>query len=110
MKKGFSRTLFPKLFIWKRGFLFVHGIRKPAGFFLPAGFVSFILTFLWRAVSADWPEGKKLRIKVQIIDKYFGNLSMEFGFKEDRVGIYMIKNAEAFLGEYEGYANGRLYV
>lgn len=62
------------------------------------------------AVSADWPEKKKLRIKVQIIDKYFGNLSMEFGFKEDRVGIYMIKNAEAFLCEYEGYANGRLYV
>ena len=59
------------------------------------------------AVSADWPEPCKLRIKVQIIDKYLGNLSMEFGFKEDTVGIYMLKTAEAFLEEYQGYANGR---
>lgn len=59
------------------------------------------------AVSADWPEERKLRIKVQIIDKYFGNMSMEFGFKDDRVGIFMAKTAEAFLEEYHGYANGR---
>ena len=58
------------------------------------------------AVSADWPEEQKLRIKVQIIDKYFGNMSMEFGFKEDKVGIFMTKTAEAFLEEYYGYANG----
>ena len=60
------------------------------------------------AVSADWPEERKLRIKVQIIDKYFGNMSMEFGFKGNEVGIYMIKNAEAFLEEYQGYAVGKL--
>lgn len=59
------------------------------------------------AVSADWPEERKLRIKVQIIDKYFGNMSMEFGFKEDKVGVFMTKTAEAFLDEYHGYANGR---
>lgn len=59
------------------------------------------------AVSADWPEEQKLRIKVQIIDKYFGNMSMEFGFKGDMVGIFMTKNAEAFLEEYHGYANGK---
>ena len=59
------------------------------------------------AVSADWPEEQKLRIKVQVIDKYFGNMSMEFGFKGDEVGIYMAKNAESFLDEYQGYANGR---
>ena len=58
------------------------------------------------AVSADRPEEQKLRIKVQIIDKYFGNMSMEFGFKEDKVGIFMTKTAEAFLEEYYGYANG----
>lgn len=58
------------------------------------------------AVSADWPEERKLRIKVQIIDKYFGNLSMEFGFKGDEVGIYMQRTAEAFLDEYQGYACG----
>ena len=60
------------------------------------------------ATSADWPEEHKLRIKVQIIDKYFGNMSMEFGFKGDEVGIYMQKTAEAFLDEYQGYACGRL--
>ena len=60
------------------------------------------------AVSADWPEEKKLRIKVQIIDKYFGNMSMEFGFKDDKVGICLMKKAEAFLDEYEGYANGKM--
>ena len=58
------------------------------------------------AVSADWPEEGKLRIKVQIIDKYFGNMSMEFGFKGNEVGIFMTKTAEAFLGEYQGYAVG----
>ena len=62
------------------------------------------------AVSADWPEEQKLRIKVQIIDKYFGNMSMEFGFKEDKVGIFMTKTAEAFLEEYYGYANGSCVV
>lgn len=60
------------------------------------------------AVSADWPEENKLRLKVQIIDKYFGQMSMEFGFKDDRVGIYMQKTAEAFLNEYTGYAMGKL--
>lgn len=59
------------------------------------------------AVSADWPEERKLRIKIQIIDKYFGNASMEFGFKGNEVGVFMTKNAEAFLEEYSGYANGR---
>ena len=59
------------------------------------------------AASADWPEERKLRIKVQVIDKYFGNMSMEFGFKGDEVGILMMKTAEAFLDEYHGYANGR---
>ena len=58
-------------------------------------------------VSADWPEERKLRLYVQIIDKYFGNMSMEFGFKGDEVGIYMQRNAEAFLDEYMGYACGR---
>ena len=60
------------------------------------------------AVSAEWTEERKLLIKVQIIDIYFGNMSMEFGFLDDKVGICMRKNAEAFLDEYQGYANGRL--
>ena len=58
------------------------------------------------AVSADWPVEYMLRLKVQIIDKYFGILDMEFGFKEDKVGIYMQKVAEDFLNEYMGDARG----
>ena len=60
------------------------------------------------AASADFPDSHKLRIKVQIVDKYFGNLNMNFGFNEDKIGIFMTKTAEAFLDEYEGYANGSL--
>ncbi len=58
------------------------------------------------AASAAWVEEKKLYLKVQIIDKYFGNLHIVFGFnKDNRLGLWMQKNAEAFLYEYEGYAS-----
>ncbi|MBE6689539.1 MAG: serine hydrolase [Ruminococcaceae bacterium] len=60
------------------------------------------------AVSADWDEEKKLRIRVQIIDKYFGNMSMTFSFKDNRVAVLMVKTAEAFLDEYNGRALGKL--
>ena len=35
-------------------------------------------------------------------------MSIEFGFKGDEVGICMVKSAEAFLDEYQGYANGKM--
>ena len=55
------------------------------------------------AASADWCEPKKLRIRVQIIDKYFGNLAIVLGFRDEKhVTVRMVKTAEAFLGEYEG--------
>ena len=58
------------------------------------------------AFSADWPEERKLRIRVQIIDKYFGNLAIVFGFRdENTVSVRMVKKAEAFLEEYEGVMN-----
>ena len=59
------------------------------------------------AASAAWTDPEKLKIKVQIIDKYFGALGMTFGFRDDRIGIYMTKTAEAFLNEYQGYATGK---
>ena len=59
------------------------------------------------AISAAWTEEKKLHIKVQIIDKYFGVLDMTFGFKGDAVSVQMVKTAEAFLDEYQGIANGK---
>ncbi|MBR3761723.1 MAG: serine hydrolase [Lachnospiraceae bacterium] len=60
------------------------------------------------ACSADWTEEKKLRIKVQIIDKYFGNASFVFSFKDSRVSVLMTRAAENFLLEYEGVATGNI--
>lgn len=58
------------------------------------------------AASADWQEERKLRIRVQVIDKYFGNLAIVFGFRNDRqVTVSMVKTAEAFLNEYQGLMN-----
>lgn len=60
------------------------------------------------AFSADWTEPQKIRIRVQIIDKYFGNLAMVFGFRdENTVSVRMLKQAEAFLNEYSGYMNAK---
>ena len=58
------------------------------------------------ACSADWLEDKKLRIKVQVIDKYFGNANFIFSFKDSRVSVLMTSAAENFLLEYEGVATG----
>lgn len=58
------------------------------------------------AASGAWIEPHKLQILVQIIDKYFGNLTITLGFQEEKVGIFMHKNAENFLEEYKGYATG----
>lgn len=58
------------------------------------------------ASSAAWVEPQKLYIKVQIIDKYLGNLSITISFKDDVCGIFMLKHAEAFLNEYQGFAEG----
>lgn len=60
------------------------------------------------ACSAEWSEKAKLRISVQIIDKYFGRLVMVFSFKDNRVQIEMIKVAENFLDEYQGVAIGTM--
>ncbi len=59
------------------------------------------------ACSADFSEEKKLRIKVQIIDKYFGTACFVFSFKDERVCVNMIKTAEAFLDTYQGLALGK---
>ena len=60
------------------------------------------------AASADWPEERKLRIKIQVIDKYFGNCTMLFSFKDDQLAVSMSKTAEGFMKDYAGYACGWL--
>ena len=54
------------------------------------------------AASAAWRENQKLLLKVQIIDRYFGNFCAVFSFKGDIATVNMEKNAEAFLNEYKG--------
>ncbi len=85
----------------------VFGDFPEEGYSDETGTVSALGNKYHCAASAAWVEPHKLFIKVQIIDKYFGNMSMVFSFKEDEVGIFMKKNAEAFLDEYQGYAMGR---
>ena len=60
------------------------------------------------AVSAAWREEQKLLIKVQIIDRYFGNMLAIFSFREDYAVVRMTKTAEDFLTEYEGIFNAKL--
>ena len=54
------------------------------------------------ATSGAWREEKKLLIKVQIIDRYFGNFLITLSFKDDIAYVSMNKIAEAFLEEYHG--------
>lgn len=54
------------------------------------------------AVSLAWIEEKKLLLFVQIIDKYFGNMSATFAFKDDYAFADFTKTAEEFLEEYHG--------
>ena len=54
------------------------------------------------AVSLAWLEEKKLMLFVQIIDKYFGNMSAIFAFKGDEVYASFTKTAEMFMEEYQG--------
>ena len=57
------------------------------------------------AASAAWTEPKKLAIHIQVIDKYFGKLTMQFGFKDEKtLGVVMTPAAEDFFKEYFGYA------
>ena len=54
------------------------------------------------AVSACWTQENKLWIFVQITDRYFGNCSMSFSFKDNMAVCRMQKTAEDFLNEYQG--------
>ena len=53
------------------------------------------------AFCAEWTDERTMRIRVQIIDKYFGNMAMLFGFRDEKhVTVRIEKTAEAFLNEY----------
>lgn len=54
------------------------------------------------AASAAWREGGRLLLRVQIIDRYLGNMFARITFKDDIATVTMTKTAEAFLDEYYG--------
>ena len=54
------------------------------------------------AVSAAWLQENKLQLCVQIIDLYFGNLSLVFSFRDGYAVVSSEKHAEYFLMDYNG--------
>ena len=54
------------------------------------------------AVSFAWLEEKKLVLKVQVIDRYFGNMGALFAFKDEYAHACFSKTAEHFMDEYTG--------
>lgn len=54
------------------------------------------------AVSLRFTEAGKLQIKVQIIDKYFGNFLATFAFVGNEISCDFIATAENFLQRYSG--------
>lgn len=54
------------------------------------------------AASLAFKGENQLLLFVQIIDKYFGNLSITIGFNDEYANVRMVKNAEDFLNEYNG--------
>jgi len=60
------------------------------------------------ATSAAWLTEKKLHLKVQVIDKYFGRMDIVLDFAdEENVEMNITKTAEFFFDEYCGSAIGR---
>lgn len=55
------------------------------------------------AASLCFRDDNKLTLTVQIIDRYFGNFSALFSFKDDIATASFTKTAEGFLDEYYGY-------
>jgi len=59
--------------------------------------------FMYRdAVSLCWADETRLRLRVQIIDRYLGNFDAQFAFRDDLAAARFTKTAENFLNEYEG--------
>ena len=57
--------------------------------------------------SAAWIDEQTLNMEVLITDMYLGRLMISFGFKGEEIGVFMTKQAEWFLDEYNGFAGGK---
>lgn len=59
--------------------------------------------FLYRCAAAGaWRDNEKFMIRVRVIDRYFGNLTMLFAFRDNIATVNMVKTAENFFQTYEG--------
>jgi hypothetical protein len=59
------------------------------------------------AISGAWLQDNKIMIFAQIIDRYFGNSSMNFAFNDDCITVTCYSTAEDFLWNYNGHAYGK---
>lgn len=57
--------------------------------------------------SGVWVDEQTFNMEVYITDDYFGGLRMTFAFKGDEISLFMTKQAEWFLDEYNGFAGGK---
>jgi CubicO group peptidase (beta-lactamase class C family) len=57
--------------------------------------------------SAAWIDEQTLNLEVYITDNYLGGLRISFAFKGEEIGVFMTKQAEWFLDEYDGFAGGK---
>lgn len=57
--------------------------------------------------SAAWIDGQTLNMEVYITDIYLGGIRISFVFKGEEIGVFMTKQAEWFLDEYNGFAGGK---
>lgn len=57
--------------------------------------------------SAAWVDERTLDLEIYITDVHLGGLRISFAFKGDEISLFMTKQAEWFLDEYEGFAGGK---
>lgn len=57
--------------------------------------------------SAAWINEQTLNMEVYITDFHLGRLRISFAFKGEEIGLFMTKQAEWFLDEYDGFAGGK---
>jgi len=57
--------------------------------------------------SAAWIDEQTFNLEVYITDNYLGGLRISFVFKGEEIGVFMTKQAEWFLDEYNGFAGGK---
>ena len=57
--------------------------------------------------SAAWIDERTFNMEVYIADMHLGGLRISFAFKGEDIAVFMTKQAEWFLDEYNGFAGGK---